>query len=134
MFYISESWRLLEFFELLRESLDIHRFPTVHLVKTYFLLDNLWISEPSLSKLEKLQCRLVLLDMKYNCAVLLLYGQLYSLFIFFLQMYFLIDHYCKTSNRNLWNLRKSQVCLMFLQGDEGRVMMYLEIAWGLLYF
>ena len=42
----------------LRDASDIHRFPTLHMVKTHFLLENLWISKPSLSILEKFQCSL----------------------------------------------------------------------------
>ena len=33
----------------LRDASDIHRFPTLHMVNTHFLLENLWISKPSLS-------------------------------------------------------------------------------------
>ena len=33
----------------LRDASDIHRFPTLHMVKAHFLLENLWISKPSLS-------------------------------------------------------------------------------------
>ena len=37
------------YFTLGRAELsDIHRFPTIHMVKTHFLLENLWISQPSL--------------------------------------------------------------------------------------
>ena len=32
----------------LRDASDIYRFPTLHMVKTHFLLKNLWISETSL--------------------------------------------------------------------------------------
>ena len=32
----------------LRDAPDIHGFPTVHVVKTQFLLKNIWISQPSL--------------------------------------------------------------------------------------
>ena len=28
----------------LRDAPDIHRFPTLHMVQTHFLLENLWIS------------------------------------------------------------------------------------------
>ena len=40
---------------LLKDASDIHRFPTVHMVKTHFLLENLWIAEPSSGILEKFQ-------------------------------------------------------------------------------
>ena len=65
---------MLEFSSLLRDVSDILRFPTVHIFKTHFLLENLWVSEPSL--LEKFQCSLAPPNMKYNCAVLFL-SQLY---------------------------------------------------------
>ena len=54
---------------------------TVHMVKTHFLLENLWKSEPSLGILEKIQSSLVLPYIKYNCVVLFL-SQLYWLFIY----------------------------------------------------
>ena len=47
-------------------------------------VENLWVSEPSLSKLENFQCSsalLTLLNIKYNCAVLFL-SQLCWLFIY----------------------------------------------------
>ena len=45
------------------------------------LLENLWISEPSLGILKKMQHSLVLPNIKYNCVVLFL-SQLYWLFIY----------------------------------------------------
>ena len=33
----------------LRDASDIHRFPTLHMINTNFLLENLWVSKPSLS-------------------------------------------------------------------------------------
>ena len=45
---------------------------TVHMVKTHFLLENLWISEPSLGILGKIQSSLVLPNIKYDCVVLFL--------------------------------------------------------------
>ena len=39
----------------LRDASDIHRFPTLHMIKTHFQLENLWISKPSLGILEKFQ-------------------------------------------------------------------------------
>ena len=56
----------------LRDASDIHRFPTLHMVKTHFLLENLWISKPSLSILEKFQRSSALPNIKYNCAILFL--------------------------------------------------------------
>ena len=32
-----------------KDGSDIQRFPTVHMVETNFLLENLWISEPSIT-------------------------------------------------------------------------------------
>ena len=55
---------------LLRNVPDSDRFPTVHMVKTHFVLENLWISEPSSGILEKIKCSWTLPNMKYNCAVL----------------------------------------------------------------
>ena len=46
-------------------------------------------------------------NIKYKSAVDIL---------FLRQIYFLIDHHCKTSIRNLQNPRKYQIRLMFLQG------------------
>ena len=51
------------------------------MVKTHFLLENLWKSEQSLGILEKIQRSLVLPNIKYNCVVLFL-SQLYWLFIY----------------------------------------------------
>ena len=46
----------LEFFKFtLGEPFGVHRIPTVQMVKTYFLLENIWIPEPSLGILEKFQ-------------------------------------------------------------------------------
>ena len=56
----------------LRDASDIHRFPALHMVKTNLLLENLWISKPSLSILEKFQCSLALPNIKYNFAILFL--------------------------------------------------------------
>ena len=69
------------FSSCLRDATDIYRFPIVHMVKTHFLLENLWISEPSLGIMEKFQCSLTLPNIKYNCAVSF-WSQLYWLFIY----------------------------------------------------
>ena len=42
------------------------------MVETRFLLENLWISKPPLSILEKFQCSSALPGMKYDCAILFL--------------------------------------------------------------
>ena len=51
------------------------------MVETHFLLENLWISEPSLGILEKIQRSEALLNIKYNCTVLF-WSQLYWVFIY----------------------------------------------------
>ena len=56
---------------------------------------NLWISEPSFSKLEKFQRSLALPNIKYNCAVLL-WSQLYWVFIYD-SKYIFID-----TNAKMW--------------------------------
>ena len=53
----------------LRDASDIHWFPTLHMVKTHFLLENQLISKPSLSILEKFQRSLALPNIK--CDVML---------------------------------------------------------------
>ena len=51
------------------------------MVETHFLLENLWISEPSLGILEKFQRSSDLPNIKYNCVLLFL-NQLYWVFIY----------------------------------------------------
>ena len=65
----------------LRDASDIHRFPTVHMVKTHFLLENLWISKPSLGILERFQRSSALPNIKYNCAILFL-CEMYGPFVY----------------------------------------------------
>ena len=65
-----ESQATLEFFSCLRDAPDIYKFKVVHMVKTHFLLENLWISGASLGVLEKFQCSLAVPNIKYNCAIL----------------------------------------------------------------
>ena len=43
------SWN---FSSLLRGVPDVHRFPTVYMIKTHLLLENLWIPEPSLGTVQ----------------------------------------------------------------------------------
>ena len=71
----------------LRDASDIHRFPTLHMVNIHFLLENLWISKPYLSILEKFQCSLALPNIKYNCAILFLY-EMYRSFVYALKYIF----------------------------------------------
>ena len=51
---------------------DIHRFPAWHVANACSLLENLGISEPSLSVLKKLKHHSDVLNIKYNCAQLFL--------------------------------------------------------------
>ena len=78
---------MLEFFQLTWDASDIHRFSTLHMVNIHFLLENLWISKPSLSILEKFQCSLALPNIKYNCAILFLY-EMYRSFVYALKYIF----------------------------------------------
>ena len=64
-----------------KDGSDIHRFSNRKWVSTMCTVGNLWISEASLSKLEKFQHSLALLNIKYNCAVLF-WSQLYWVFIY----------------------------------------------------
>ena len=113
---------MLQFFQLSRDASDIHRFPTLHMVETHFLLENLWISWASLGILEKFQCSSVLPNVKYNCAVLF-WSQFYWLFIYaskYIFLYkknFLIDTHTKiwTEITDIIVFRKK--LLKFLQGD-----------------
>ena len=57
---------------LLRNVPNIHVFPSVHIVKIHFLLENLLISEPSSCILEKFWFRSDHLHIKYNCTQLFL--------------------------------------------------------------
>ena len=38
---VFQWWSMRIFFNLLRDTPDNHRFPTLHMVKTHFLLENL---------------------------------------------------------------------------------------------
>ena len=89
----------------LRDASDIHRFPALYMVKTRFLLGNLWISKPSLSILEKFQHSLALPDIKHNCAKLFL-CEMYRSFVYALRIYFLIDHHYKNLVRIDWYAQK----------------------------
>ena len=64
-----------------KDGSDIHRFSNRKWVSTMCTVGNLWISEASLSKLEKFQCSLVLLNIKYNYAVSF-WSQLYWVLIY----------------------------------------------------
>ena len=66
------------------------------IVKVHFLLEILWISEPSLGIMEKFQHSLALPNTKYNCSILFL-CQMYWSFVYVSKYFLLIDHHCKTS-------------------------------------
>ena len=61
---------LRKFSSYLRDAPDIYRFPSGHMVKTHFLLENLGISEPSLGKAKKFQCRSAFPNIRYKYTVL----------------------------------------------------------------
>ena len=63
-----------------KDGSDIQRFSDRKWVLTMCIAGNLWISETSRSKLEKIQCSSVLPSIKYNCTVLFL-NPLYWLLI-----------------------------------------------------
>ena len=67
--YFIQSWSNLcwNFLSWPRDASDIYRFPAQHMVKTHFLLENRWISEPSLGTMGKVQCRSDAPCVKYNC-------------------------------------------------------------------
>ena len=65
----------------LKDASDIYRLPILHMVKTHFLLENLWISKPSLSILKKFQRSSALPNIKYNCSILFL-CQMYRSFVY----------------------------------------------------
>ena len=48
-FILARAKLCWNFSSWLRDVSDIHWFPTLHMVNTHFLLENLWISKPSLS-------------------------------------------------------------------------------------
>ena len=69
IFILGRAKLCYNFSNLLRDGSDIHRFPTVHMVKIRILLENLRISESSFGILEYTNVA-QLSPMKYNCAVL----------------------------------------------------------------
>ena len=95
-------------------------FSKVHMVETNFLLENLWISEPSSGILEKIKCSSAFLNMKDNYAVLF-WSTLHWLFryaskyTFLHEKKILIDSHVKISGRNYWYARFWQKLLLFLQ-------------------
>ena len=88
LYFISGRAKLRwNFSSWLKDASDIHRFSALYMVKTHFLLGNLWISKPSLSILEKFQHSLALPDIKYNCAILFL-CEMYRSFVYALKYIF----------------------------------------------
>ena len=87
--YIDLHWN---FASLFIDVPDIHRFPTVHMVKTHYLLENLWKLQPSWGILEKFQYRSELFYIKYNCVVIFL-SQMHWLLMYASRYNF----FCKTS-------------------------------------
>ena len=104
--YFILGWK---FSSWLRDAPDIYKFPTVHMVKTHFLLKNLRLSGASFSMLEKFQHSSAVPSVKDNCGVIFLCQMYWSLTCF--KIYFLIDQHGKTP-------RKRKNLLNFLQGDN----------------
>ena len=75
------------FSSILKDGPDIDRFSNRKWVLTMCSVGNLWISEASLSRLEKFQCSLDLPNIKYNCAILFL-CQMYWSFVYALKYIF----------------------------------------------
>ena len=75
------------FSSILKDGFDIHRFSKRKWVLTMCSVGNLWISEASLSQLEKFQCSSALPNIKYNCAILFL-CQMYRSFVYALKYIF----------------------------------------------
>ena len=87
---------MLEFSSKPKDGSDIHRFSNRKWVSTMCTVGNLWISEASLSKLEKFQHSSALPNIKYNCAVLFLEPIVLCIYLWF-KIYFLID-----TNTKIW--------------------------------
>ena len=79
--YIRDTALCWNFSSIPKDAPDIHQFPIGHVAKSHLLLENLWISEPSIGVLEKFQHSLALWNIKCNCTVLFL-SQLHLLFIY----------------------------------------------------
>ena len=113
MCYIRKSQATLEFFHYTWGWLWYAQIFQQEVGLNHVQCWNLWISEASLSKLEKLQHSLALPNIKYNCAILF-WSQLYWLFIYaskynFFYKKFLIDTHTKIGTeitdigRNYWS-------------------------------
>ena len=89
IFYIRETEQCWNCSSSLRDATDIYRFPTVHMVKTHFLLENLWISKLSLSILENFQRSSTLPNIK-----IFLVSNVLIICVCF-KIYFLIDTFFK---------------------------------------
>ena len=114
IFYIRESQATLEFFHYTWGWLWYSQIFKQEVGLNHVQFWNLWISEPSLSKLEKFHHSLALPNIKYNCAILF-WSQLYWLFIYATKYIFLqkenfpIDAHTKIGTeitvigRNYWS-------------------------------
>ena len=87
---------------------EYHRFPTVYVGKTNFLL-KIGKSEPSLGMLEILKHRAALSNIKFNCAVIFFEKNVFVLCVCF-QIHFLTDHYGNLSQN--W-LKCSKIVLIY---------------------
>ena len=66
-----------------RDASDIYKFPAQHMVQAHFLLEDLWVSEPSSGELGKFQHRSDHPYIKYNCAILFLGYMFFFIFLYF---------------------------------------------------
>ena len=73
---------------------------------TWFLLENLWISKPSLSVLEKFQSNSAVPNIKYNCTILFL-CEMYCSFVYALKYIFsktiIILLICSKAHQIYWS-------------------------------
>ena len=75
-------------------------FPVVRMVETHFLLENLWISGAFLGTLGKFQHSLALPNIKYNCAIYIIFVSCVLIICVCFKIYFLIHHHCKTLKKS----------------------------------
>ena len=91
----------------LRDAPDIQRFPTAHMVKNPLPVGKFVNIRAILRYSGKCPCRSALINVKYNCAVDLLFLFIWLVVYECFQIYFLLAIHCKTSIRKLWSSRKS---------------------------
>ena len=82
------------------------------MLETHFLLENLWISEPSLGILEKFQRSSALPIIKYNCVVYIFESTVLVIYLY-LKIYFPIDHHCKIQSELSDPLEKGRIACTF---------------------